>query len=192
MGIYKITNLVNGKLYVGSSVNLDKRIYEHFRTLNKNEHSNIHLQRAFNKYGKENFVSEILDYVSHKSELKYREQYWMDKYNWDMLYNIAPFAENTTGIPCSKETRKKIANSLKGKPRPTYVTAKINKTLQEKYGGQHNRKPVYQVDKNTDKILNRFDSIRLASKYANGSESSIVACCKGKAKTCAGYKWKYA
>src|SRR5438874_2216952 len=47
-GLYKITNLSNGKVYVGSSFNLKKRLYEHQRALRAGTHKNQHLQSAYN------------------------------------------------------------------------------------------------------------------------------------------------
>ena len=54
-GIYRILNTINNKFYIGSSVNLRKRLYEHRRLLRLGKHENYHLQNAFTKYGEENF-----------------------------------------------------------------------------------------------------------------------------------------
>ena len=48
-GIYKITNLTNGMVYIGSSINIEIRLKHHFRELKNNRHKNRHLQNAFNK-----------------------------------------------------------------------------------------------------------------------------------------------
>ena len=52
VGIYKLTNLSNGKIYIGQSVNVEDRIYKHKMALKGNYHKNDHLQKAWNKYGK--------------------------------------------------------------------------------------------------------------------------------------------
>ena len=62
-GIYKWVNLVNKKIYVGSSIYLSDRKYSHLICLKKNCHQNIHLQSAFNKYGEQNFKFEIIEIV---------------------------------------------------------------------------------------------------------------------------------
>lgn len=59
-GIYVIENTKNKKVYVGQSVNCEERIKQHFRDLKNKKHENIHLQRAYDKYGKESFSSKIL------------------------------------------------------------------------------------------------------------------------------------
>ena len=60
-GIYKIVNLENNKVYIGSAKNLNERCDRHFSDLNKNTHRNKHLQRAFNLYGKSVFEFVVLE-----------------------------------------------------------------------------------------------------------------------------------
>lgn len=79
-GIYKITNSINKKCYIGSSVDLKKRRYEHFSSLSKNKHTNPHLQRSYNKHGKDNFSFEILELCDIR-DLKIIEQRWIIYFN---------------------------------------------------------------------------------------------------------------
>ena len=60
-GIYKITNLINKKYYIGSSLDIKRRWKEHRRNLIKNKHNNIHLQKSWNKYGENSFLFEIIE-----------------------------------------------------------------------------------------------------------------------------------
>ena len=64
-GIYKITNLKNHKIYIGSSNNIMRRWYEHLRDLKNQKHCNSHLQNAWNKYGENNFLFEIIEIVEN-------------------------------------------------------------------------------------------------------------------------------
>ena len=59
-GIYMILNKVNKKKYIGGSINIDKRIKQHFDSLKKNSHKNKRLQNSYNVYGKDNFIHSIL------------------------------------------------------------------------------------------------------------------------------------
>ncbi len=77
-GIYKITCIKNGRIYIGSSINVQRRWLEHKRELNKKDHHNIHLQRAWNKYGAQHFIFQVIEYCG-QDELFNREQYWLDK-----------------------------------------------------------------------------------------------------------------
>ncbi len=120
-GIYKITNLVNKKFYIGSAVNFKIRFSTHISELNSNTHSNKHLQNAWNKYGKENFLFEILESVENKENLLLREQYYFDTLNPE--YNICKKAGNNLGIKYSEESRKKISENhadVSGENNPMY------------------------------------------------------------------------
>lgn len=108
-GVYRITNLVNGKCYIGSAINLVKRKESHFR-----KSTNIHLFYAINKYGKENFLWEVLEECS-KENLIEQEQFWIDQYNFDDLYNICPIAGNTLNVILSEEHKNKISIGGKGR-----------------------------------------------------------------------------
>ncbi len=77
VGIYQLRNIVNNKLYIGSSKHLSIRKKEHFSALSNNQHRNSHLQNAWNKYGGESFVFQVLE-ECEKDQLLKREQYYLD------------------------------------------------------------------------------------------------------------------
>ena len=60
VGVYKITNQSNGKVYIGQSVEVEDRIYKHKLSLKGNYHKNDHLQKAWNKYGEDSFKFELI------------------------------------------------------------------------------------------------------------------------------------
>lgn len=82
IGIYKITNKINNKCYIGQSKNISKRWRSHkSNAYNPNEKSyNYPLYRAFRKYGLENFSFEILEECSIK-DLNQKEKYYINKFN---------------------------------------------------------------------------------------------------------------
>lgn len=82
VGIYKITNNINEKSYIGQSVNIAKRWVAHKAAINKkNEHTyDYPLYRAFRKYGVDNFSFEVLEECSHE-QLDEKEKYWISYYN---------------------------------------------------------------------------------------------------------------
>lgn len=61
IGIYKITNTKNGKVYIGQSVDIDKRFKQHKKLLRNNNHINCRLQDDWNIYGEDSFKFEILE-----------------------------------------------------------------------------------------------------------------------------------
>lgn len=79
IGIYKIENKITNKMYIGSSKNISVRFIHHKSLLENNKHHSLHLQRAWNKYGKENFEFSIIEECSIKILLE-REQYYLDFY----------------------------------------------------------------------------------------------------------------
>lgn len=112
-GVYEIINLINNNRYIGSSNNLTRRIKYHLSTLRHNKHFNKHLQLAWNKYGENNFKINIIEYCYEDILIK-REQFYIDKYSQQELYNIRPVAESNKGIKWSNETKRKISLSHKG------------------------------------------------------------------------------
>lgn len=115
-GIYKIENLVDGKVYIGQSVNLQNRLTSHKSDLKHNRHHNTYLQHAYNKYGVENFDFSIIHECSIE-ELDELERYYIvdvyDSTNRDKGYN----RENGGNLYkiVSPETKEKI--SIAGKIR---------------------------------------------------------------------------
>lgn len=92
IGIYKIFNKVNDKLYIGSSINIVGRWKKHIYDLNNGIHHNIHLQRAWNKYGEDNFGFKIIELVDGEDNLVEKEQYWIEQSNCcnpDFGYNLS-------------------------------------------------------------------------------------------------------
>lgn len=112
-GIYIILNKINGKAYVGSAANLEARLYYHKNTLQKRIHVNIYLQRAWDKYGEENFEFRIVLYCNNKERLL-REQELIDEYiSKNIAYNIYPTAGSPLGSIHSKDTKEKMSNTRK-------------------------------------------------------------------------------
>ena len=118
-GIYQIVDLANGKRYIGSSVHLKNRKRIHFFHLSENKHHNQYLQKAYNKYDKENFEFEILLYCS-KKDLIFYEQRAINAYCFKDIYNIREKAESNLGFKHTKESKGKISEAVSGEKHPLY------------------------------------------------------------------------
>lgn len=112
-GIYQITNTVNGKFYIGSTNSLVNRKRSHLYCLRHGVHGNSHLQNAFNKYGEQAFLFELIEYCQ-ENELLMVEQKLIDERKPE--YNQRVIAESNRGIKWTDETKRKWSKQRKGKP----------------------------------------------------------------------------
>lgn len=120
IGIYKIENIITDKKYLGSSLNIEKRILRHKNELTKNKHVNTHLQREFNKYGVNFFIFEIVE-ICNKEEVREIEQKYLDlifsdERYYKYYYNIGKLSsggDNISFNPNRDLIIQKIKNGLK-------------------------------------------------------------------------------
>ena len=104
--IYKIRNLINGKIYVGSALDYDKRKRSHKNDLLSGRHTNAHLQRSWDKNGKNSFVFEIIEKVIDKDKLIEREQRYLKNLNPE--YNMCKIAGSVLGYKHTEETKNRF------------------------------------------------------------------------------------
>ena len=91
-GIYRIRNVKNGKFYIGSTSGTGARWYNHQKTLTSGIHCNQYLQNAWNKYGKDAFVFEMVEFCK-KQDLLIKEQQYLDQHvGSSICYNLNRFA----------------------------------------------------------------------------------------------------
>lgn len=113
IGIYKIQNIVNGKIYIGQSRNIENRFQQHYT----NKSHNLHLTNAINKYTINNFVFTIEKEIDilNQDEIDYWEKYYINKYQSHLDtkgYNKTLGGKNGNYI---QQSKKLISNQLKGK-----------------------------------------------------------------------------
>lgn len=176
-GIYKITCLSNNKCYIGQSVSIKRRITTHKRELRTNTHYNQKLQRAYNKYGQNNFTYEILELCS-KEKLNEREQFYIKLFD---SYNNG-FNADFGG------------SNINGKNNPMYQKSGVLSPRFIDY--------IYQLDTKGN-IINTYESANLAAKVIKGNSAHILDCLKtwkehkpigsksSERMTHLGYQWIY-
>ena len=132
-GVYIIRCTVNGRVCVGSSIDMKRREWQHRRDLALGKHLSHHLQRAWNKYGTDAFEWSVLENVEingltteeARSLLLGREQHHIEAfYSARRGFNTLPKAGSPLGVKASPETRAKISAALRGKPKSPEARAK--------------------------------------------------------------------
>jgi len=94
IGIYRILNLINNKVYIGSSIDIERMLKQHKNDLNKNKHWNKSLQEDWNLYGYNYFKLEAIEYCSSDSFV-FNENKWMIKNTPELTYNIPKICKTT-------------------------------------------------------------------------------------------------
>jgi group I intron endonuclease len=139
--IYKITNKIDGKFYIGSTEYPERRFKEHATDLNKGRHHSLYLQRAWDKYGEDNFKFEILRYCTRNKRRVY-EQHFLDRlrpYDYEIGYNMNRKVDSRYGRKMSKEACLKMSIAKKGKPsvrKGCKLSEETRKKLSESHKGQ--------------------------------------------------------
>jgi group I intron endonuclease len=112
MIIYKVTNLINNKIYIGKTLKtLSKRKSCHFAHAKAGSSNYFH--RAIRKYGKENFVWEVIDQCLFAESLVAMEKYYIEKFNCQKPngYNLTAGGEGMFGYKYSEESKQKMRES---------------------------------------------------------------------------------
>ncbi len=158
--IYKHTNLINGKVYIGQTKQAPNNRWKNGSGYLKDQRLSV-FALAIKKYNWTNFSHEIIESNIETQELaNEREMYWIKYYNSYIGF------DNTNGY---------------------------NMTLGGD-SGEHLGYPVYQIDKDTMRVINEFPSTSEASRFFGNGEanaSQIRRCCDGEKHSCKGYFWCY-
>jgi group I intron endonuclease len=115
--IYRITNMANGKFYIGSAESFARREWQHKYALRRNEHKNPRLQAAWNKYGEEMFVFEVIEEIApDRNAFDVENTYLHKVVGKEDCYNINTDAIGMrTGIAHTEASKAKVSASRKGK-----------------------------------------------------------------------------
>ena len=112
-GVYAIRNKTTGKVYIGSTItSFNRRWLYHIYRLNHNKHNNIFLQRVWNKYGKDNFIFEIIEICS--TNVRERELHWIKCYssiNKTFGYNLSLITDKGSPLLSKRSQNKNFFKS---------------------------------------------------------------------------------
>ncbi len=146
-GIYEIRCLGNDKSYIGSASNLISRRHDHFHSLQKGMHCNRFLQNAWNKYGEELFVFNVLKFCSIKRLIEW-EQIFIDEFeSFGEGFNLCPKAGSRLGTSCSEETKKEMSRTRKGRVLSEEHKRKISESSKGRICSEETRKKIGKASK---------------------------------------------
>lgn len=198
-GVYTITNLCNNLMYVGCTSNFETRWKKHKQDLRKRRHGNSYLQKAWNKYGEENFIFEEL--VTCDIEFMYSEEhYWVNmlgthdsKYGYNIKLthpenkniNSKEISERirikATGRKWSEEYKQLFREQKLGR---IQSPSQIEKAAKGKY------KPILQCSKSGE-LIKEWECAKLAGEMLNIFPNYISMCCNRKLQTYKGFIWRF-
>ena len=210
--IYKITNDINGKIYIGKTEGpIEKRWKEHCRDYQRQRCEKRPLYSAMNKYGIEHFHIELLEETNEPEE---RERYWIEKlksfkdgYNatiggdgkryldYDIILKTYEELQNITQtallLNVSKDTISRIVKEAGKEVKSSGEIAR-----------EKNGKPIKMFDSATQEFLRAFSTLADAARYLkeNGYSKGkslrgicvhITGCARGERKQAYGFIWRY-
>ena len=218
IGIYLFTNKQNNKKYVGQSIDIARRYYQHsvnsFNSSSKEYNS--YFYSAIRKYGFDNFTFEILE-ECEKNELDSREKYWIEFYNSNTEENGYNLTPGGSGGPDRSKTiyqydlNKNFIRTFKnayeaaeelGLHQSNIQQCAMHGTYVKSVGGfifayegddlswykNNQKRGVARISKDGERV--EFETLKEAAQASNTCGSNITKVLKGERKTAGGYRWE--
>lgn len=212
-GIYKLTNLVNGKIYVGKAENIEARLRRHeLSEGTEYVKEKYPIKMAIKKYGWKSFRTETLEECDGPDILE-REAFWIKKLsstNREIGYNVLAFSTDWTGHHHTSEARLKMSklrtgrfmgkkNPMWGKKRPQYVKDAVSKA--NKGRPAVGRKPIRQIDPISKEVLKIFPCTAHAARELGLSLTHVASAARKRKRIikgreyvermAGGFEWEY-
>lgn len=213
-GIYKIQNKINNKIYIGQSIDIERRFAEH-----KRHKDNCWIHQAIQKYGPENFDYTILQECLPE-QLDQKEKYWIQYYQsfGNNGYNQNKGGKDNSLYTAIENSKKKVLQfnlqgekiaefqSMREAERQTGILhiGEVCRHTRTQAGGFYwiyegdtlkknkiRKRKVKQIDPQTLQTINIFNSIVEAANCTPAHSTAIGQVCKGKRKTAGGFQWRY-
>lgn len=195
VGIYKITNKVNGKVYVGKSEDISK-VFEDCKDF-KNNLNKLPIFNEIATYGVDKFEFNILEECSI-DQLPEKETYYMNMYG---LRDSGYLGKDAVDGSVSSGRRKNpnVGLGLRRHIHKMRTDEAYRASMIEKYrNNRPNAISIDMMDKTTGEVLMTFPKImegarwiRENTKYLKADYSTINKVCKGNGKSAYGYRWRY-
>ena len=182
--IYKVTNNINNKIYVGiTNQGYKVRFYKHCSDSIRGSNFPLHL--ALRKYGIDNFTTEVIETCDTIDLLKEREIHWiktLQSQSKEIGYNVTNGGDGAFGRPVSEETRQIMREKATGRKHSDETKLKLQYNTSIKSISMYTLDGVY---------VKTFNSSREASREIGVNSTNIAACARGNYTQSGGYKWSY-
>ena len=196
-GVYKIVNNLTNEFYIGSAINMKYRWKLHRRVLNNKTHHNLHLQRAWDKYGNDVFSFEVVEWVADKEKLIEVEDAYISKYfDTGVLYNIVRKSYSPMlgrkgkdcpnyGKPLSDSHRKSLSDAAKQHVHTAEQNQKISISLKKRFQ-DITKHPGYGTHRSAETRLLQSE-LKKGRPLAVGHRLQLRLARLGKKKTLVGF-----
>lgn len=192
MGIYKITNNLNGKIYIGQSIDIARRWEDH---LMRRSGCNSLIGKAIKKYGQGAFSFEVIEECL-QDELDELEQYWIEYYDsYNKGYNQTIGGQGTAkyktaDILSTVQKTQNLAQAARECNCSIGVVRRIAHDNGISFHEQSDAKPVEAIDPQTLQVVKRYTSIRDAASSLGVVPGAITKVLQGEHQTSCGYYWR--
>lgn len=201
IGIYIITNLINGRRYVGKTEDrFIERFWNHTWKLDNKKHDNKHLERAWHKYGKENFEFRVEKVCSHEDDVSQIEIDTIEKYDtYNNGYNKTIGGDGTKGNYMSEEaklivgkknrihnlgkkhseeTKKKMSEVHKGYVKTKEHRENLSKALKGKIISEETKEKLRKLNTGINSPVTKFsekDVVEIKTMLVNKVPQKIIS-----------------
>ncbi len=218
--VYKIENEITKKVYIGSTVNFNRRKSEHFKELRKGTHYSKKMQADYDEYGEKSLVMSVIEECEDNVRLD-REQYYIDLYNAaNKGYNTSESAYGVSNPFVATMEKNGENNPFYGKHHSEETKKHLHEvwehTREDRSGWKHKEESIQKMSEKSSRGKNRnathilqydldgnflkeWDCVADAAEfYGMKSSSSITNCCRFNIEKTENYNmakgfiWKYA
>lgn len=179
-GIYVISNVKNGKIYIGKAVDIKRRWKDHRAKLNTNSHYNSYLQNSWNKYGAKSFKFLILEYCSVE-QLDEREKHYISIYKAKGLsYNLTDGGDGRLGLKHTDEAKRKIGLAHMGSKNPNFGKP-MNPEVRLKFDENRKREnnPTFGKPR-SEEVKAKIRAAKLGKKLSDETRAKMSEAHKGE------------
>ena len=203
--VYKIVNIKNNKIYIGSTRSYVKRITSHKNLLIKNKHPNSYLQSSWNKYGSDCFKFSIIEQIEPEKLIKLETDYIQlyKSNNRELGYNQQKPSNSRAGFEHTLQSKQKMSEALKGNKHSSITKAQISQSMKliankrpqssyKKMAKTKKNKPIPSLYKKVKCIELDviYNSIKEAAEQLSIHRTAISMVLSGILKTTGGYTFE--